>query len=215
MPKLSKHIVLILAVLVFSRTMPAQTLPSLPMDHKIQKGTLRCGVTYYMVTNPQTRGYADFAVVRRSEAPAPGLREGLETGFLARRGIGPRPEGYYLEKEGSTLIHFDHVPVYDPAVLDSTLLVTFSQVAASRADEAVIVSGDIDPVELKKKMDIFSMLVPQHYVENSNRPDYVWEPSVMPSVVLKQVPSGDRGTVRVAYASPRTPQDQMNTAWPA
>ena len=212
MPKLSKHIVLILAVLVFSRTMPAQTLPSLPMDHKIQKGTLRCGVTYYMVTNPQTRGYADFAVVRRSEAPAPGLREGLETGFLARSGIGPRPEGYYLEKEGSTLIHFDHVPVYDPAVLDSTLLVTFSQVAASRADEAVIVSGDIDPVELKKKMDIFSMLVPQHYVENSNRPDYVWEPSVMPSVVLKQVPSGDRGTVRVAYASPRTPQDQMNTA---
>ena len=111
------------------------------MDHKIQKGTLRCGVTYYMVTNPQTRGYADFAVVRRSEAPAPGLREGLETGFLARRGIGPRPEGYYLEKEGSTLIHFDHVPVYDPAVLDSTLLVTFSQVAASRADEAVIVSA--------------------------------------------------------------------------
>ena len=106
----------------------------------------------------------------------------------------------------------DRVPVYDGNVLDSTLLVTFAQVAASRADQAVVVAGDIDPVEFKKKMDIFSMLVPQHFTGNSRGPDYVWEPSVMPSVVFHRTPSGDRGIVRVAYASPRTPHDQMNTA---
>ena len=206
------HIIFSLALLTFSRTMPAQTLPSLPMDPKIQKGTLRCGVTYYMVKNDEAKGYADFAVVRRGEAPSAATTEGLESKYLSRHGIGPRPGGYFQDNDGSTVLHLDHVPVYDANVLDSTLLVTFAQVAASRAPEAVIVSGDIDPVEFKKKMDIFSIMVPQHFVENSHGPDYVWESWVMPSILLHDRPMGDRGVVRVAYASPRTPQEQMNTA---
>ena len=206
------HILFSLAFLIFSRTVPAQTLPSLPVDGKIQKGTLRCGVAYYMVKNDEVKGFADIAVVRRGEAPSRTAVEGLETKYLSRNGIGPRPGGYFLDNDGSTVLHLDRVPVYDANVLDSTLLVTFSQVAASRAPEAVIVSGDIDPVEVKKKMDIFSMMVPQHFVGNSSGPDYVWEPSVMPSIVLQNLPMGDRGVVRVAYASPRTPQEQMNTA---
>ncbi len=206
------HIVLSLAFLTFSRTVPAQSLPSLPVDGRIQKGTLRCGVTYYMVKNDEVKGYADFAVVRRGEAPQDSDLEGLDTEWLSLHGIGPRPGGYFRDADGAAVLHLDRVPVYDANVLDSTLLVTFAQVAASRADEAVIVSGDIDPVELKKKMDIFSMLVPQHFVENGRGPDYVWEPYVMPSVVFSRTPLGDRGIVRVAYASPRTPYDQMNTA---
>ena len=206
------HILFSLALVTFSRTVPAQTLPSLPVDGKIQKGTLRSGVAYYMVKNDEVKGFADIAVVRRGEAPSRTAAEELETKYLSRNGIGPRPGGYFQENDGSTVLHLDRVPVYDLNVLDSTLLVTFSQVAASRAPEAVIVSGDIDPVEVKKKMDIFSMMVPQHFVENSHGPDYVWEPSVMPSIVFKKRPMGDRGVVRVAYASPRTPQEQMNTA---
>ena len=206
------HIVLSLAVLTISRTVPAQTLPSLPMDGKIQKGTLRCGVTYYMVKNDERKGFADFAVVRRGEAPEAAAEEGLETAYLTRNGIGPRPGGYFRDFDGSTVLNLDRVPVYDANALDSTLLVTFAQVAASSAEEAVIVAGDIDPVEFKKKMDIFSMMVPQHFVGNSRGPDYVWEPSVMPSIVLQNRPMGDRGVVRVAYAAPRTPQEQMNTA---
>ena len=206
------HIILSLAVLTFSRTVPAQTLPSLPMDSKIQKGTLRCGIAYYLVKNDEVKGFADFAVVRRGETPAAAAPESLETGWLSRHGIGPRPGGYFQDVDGSTVLHLDKVPVYDFNVLDSTLLVTFGQAALSRADEAVIVSGDIDPVELKKKMDIFSMLVPQHFVESSLAPNYVWEPSVMPSIVFTRTCSGERGLVRVAYASPRTPYDQMNTA---
>ena len=206
------HILFSLALLTFSRIVPAQTLPSLPMDGKIQKGTLRCGVAYYMVKNDEVKGFADIAVVRRGEAPSQASVEGLETKYLSRFGIGPRPGGYFRDSDGSTVLHLDRVPVYDANVLDSTLLVTFAQVAASRAPEAVIVSGDIDPVEVKKKMDIFSMMVPQHFVENSHGPDYVWEPSVMPSIVLRSEPMGDRGIVRVAYAAPRTPQEQMNTA---
>ena len=206
------HIFLGLALLTVSRTVPAQTLPSLPMDSKIQKGTLRCGVAYYMVKNDERKGYADFAVVRRGEAPAQADEESLETAYLSRNGIGPRPGGYFRDFDGSTVLHLDRVPVYDANALDSTLLVTFAQVAASSAAEAVIVAGDIDPAEFKKKMDIFSMMVPQHFVENSQGPDYVWEPSVMPSILLRNEPMGDRGVVRVAYSAPRTPHELMNTA---
>ena len=206
------HIVLSLAILIVPRIMPAQVLPSLPQDGKIQKGTLRCGVTYYMVKNEDVRGFADFAVVRRGEAPTAAARAELPSRWLSRHGIGPRPGGYFEDNDGSTVLHLDRVPVYDANVLDSTLLVAFGQMAASRADEAVIVAGDIDPGEMKKKLDIFSMLVPQHFVESSRAPDYVWEPSVMPSIVLTSLPLGDKGIVRIAYASPRTPYDQMNTA---
>ena len=88
------HTVFCLAFLVFSRTVPAQTLPSLPMDGKIQRGSLRCGVTYYMVKNDEVKGYADFAVVRRGEAPARAAEEGLDTRFLSRHGIGPRRRSF-------------------------------------------------------------------------------------------------------------------------
>ena len=201
-----------LAFLAFSIIVPAQPLPFLPVDGKVQKGTLRCGVAYYMVRNDEVKGFADFALVRRGEAPVAGSDEQLDTRFLRRSGIGPRPGGWFQEQDGHTVLHLDRVPVYDANVLDSTLLVTFAQVAASQADEAVIVSGDIDPVEFKKKMDIFSMMVPQHFVENSHGPDYVWEPSVMPSVVFRPTHTGDKGVVRIAYASPRTAHEQMNTA---
>ena len=206
------HIALCMVFLTFSRSVPAQTLPSLPVDGRIQKGTLRCGVAYYVVKNDEARGFADFALVRRGEAPTEAVREELKTDWLSRHGIGPRPGGYFRDADGSTVLHLDNVPVHDANVLDSTLLMVFAQAALSRADEAVIVSGDIDQAELRKKMDIFSMLVPQHFAAGSHAPDYVWEPSVMPSVVFSRIPSGDRGMVRVAYASPRTPYDQMNTA---
>lgn len=207
------HIVAVLAFLIFSRIVPAaQTLPSLPTDNKVQRGTLRCGVSYYMVKNDAVKGFADFALVRRGETPDAAMGGDLDTRFLRRSGIGPRPGGWFQDHDGNTVLHLDRVPVYDANVLDSTLLVTFAQVALSQADEAVIVSGDIDPAEFKKKMDIFSMMVPQHFVENSHGPDYVWEPSVMPSVVWTPTHSGNKGVVRIAYASPRTAQEQMNTA---
>ena len=117
------------------------------MDGKVQKGTLRCGVAYYMVKNDEMKGFADFAVVRRGEAPAPTVGENLETKYLSRHGIGPRPGGYFHDNDGSTVLHLDRVPVYDANVLDSTLLVTFAQVAASRAHETVRIAGYIDPVK--------------------------------------------------------------------
>lgn len=208
-----KYLLLALVpVLGLSITVPVPALgqlPPLPVDQRIQKGTLPCGVTYYMVTNPSEKGYADVLVVQRDEPLSAAKREGLNSAFLGRMGIATGPEGYLSDVDGSTVYRLGHVPFYKPEVLDSTLLFTFARVAESRAQQAVIISGDIDVPELKKKLDIFSMLVPRMLVQEAHRPDYVWEPSPAPVVASR---TDGEPEVSVTYSSSRIPFVLMNTA---
>lgn len=206
-----KYLILTLcALLLFSRIVPAQTqLPPLPMDSRIQKGTLGCGVSYYMVTDPTVKGYADVAIVQRDEPLSAAKRSTLHSRILSRLSIAPGPEGYLSDIDGSTVYRFCHVPFYRTEALDSTLLYTFSLVAQSKAQQAVIVSGDIDAPELKKKLDIFSMLVPRMLVKTNHQPDYVWEPSPAPSVQF--YPDGN-ARVSISYDGARIPFAYMNTA---
>ena len=170
--RLFKYLILTLCALFsFSRMVPAQTqLPPLPVDSRIQKGTLGCGVTYYMVTDPSVKGYADVAIVQRDEPLSAAKRTTLSSSYLRRMSIAPGPEGYLSDTDGSTVYRFCHVPFYRPEALDSTLLYTFGLVARSKAQQAVIVSGDIDAPELKKKLDVFSMLVPRMLCGSRHRP---------------------------------------------
>jgi hypothetical protein len=125
--------------------------------------------------------------------------------------IAPRPEGYMSDNDGSTVFRYQRVATGNPQVLDSTLLYTFGQMALSRSEQAIIVAGDIDPVELKKKMDIFSMLVPRILVKEAHAPDYVWEPSPAPYVVVNTIPGKTDVEISVTYSSARIPQALMNT----
>ena len=202
---------LLWALLFFSTIVPAQTLPSLPKDSRIQKGSLACGVRYYMVTNPSAKGYAHIAIIQRDTPLSDVAREQLDPAFLSRMGVAPGEEGYVSDVDGSTVYHFRDVPFYRPEVVDSMLLYSFARVALSKAEQAVVVSGDIDPVELKKKMDIFSMMVPKMLVKENHRPDYVWEPSPAPWVDAYPSPS-PVAEVSVTYAGARVPFDYMNTA---
>ena len=65
MTNFAKYVLSVLAVAVSSITVPAADLPTLPADKRIQRGTLGCGATYYMVTNATEKGYADIAVIMR------------------------------------------------------------------------------------------------------------------------------------------------------
>ena len=139
-----RHIVLsCLAFVSLATSVPAQTLPGLPVDSRIQKGTLRCGVTYYMVTNPSVKGYADIAIIQRDQPTSAAPLEQLDPEFLSRMGVAPSADGYLSDVDGSTVYHFRQVPFYRPEVVDSMLLYSFSQVALSKAQQAVVVSGDI------------------------------------------------------------------------
>jgi hypothetical protein len=211
MTNFAKYVLSVLAVAVSSITVPAADLPTLPVDRRIQRGTLGCGATYYMVTNSTEKGYADIAVIRREEAPSGESGRTLDPGFFSRMAIAPGPEGYMSDNDGSTVFRYRKVSTANQEVLDSTLLYTFGQMALSRSEQAIIVAGDIDPVELKKKMDIFSMLVPRILVKEAHAPDYVWEPSPAPYVVVSEVPGKKDVEISVTYSSARIPQALMNT----
>lgn len=207
------RLILTLAGLVLSIMMPAQELPPLPVDKAVKKGVLGCGVTYYMIPSASDRGYADFALIRRDDIPTGETRAELAEldGFLSRHGVGLRSEGRFRDVDGSTVVRFDRVPAYQPAVLDSTLLLSFKLLAQSRSDQAVIISGDIDAADVKRKMDLFSMTVPSVYKRKDGPSDYVWESSVSPFFSFRKN-AGPLSEVRVTYATARTPQRYMNTA---
>ena len=212
MTKVIKSAALLLAMALCSITVPSATLPTLPVDSRIQKGTLGCGVVYYMVSNPSVKGYADIAVVRRDEAPSSPARESIRENFLSRMAISPGPGGYMTDNDGSTVFRYEKVACYRPEVLDSTLLYTFEQMSRSRSEQAVIICGDIEPAELKKKMDIFSMLVPRILVKEAHAPDYVWEPSPAPVVTVNTAPGKKDVEISVSYSSARIPYSLMNTS---
>ena len=203
------YVIFALALLFFSRTVPAQTLPPLPMDARIQKGKLASGVTYYMVKDPSEKGFAEMAVVQREDSLSAWKRERLQPEFLGQMGIVQPAQGFLSNLDGSTLYRLSHVPVYKTEVLDSTLLYAFERMAEVQAPQAVVISGDIDPVELKKKMDIFSLLVPPYKREGGPRTPYVWTPDPAPRTRLE---AAGPSSVLVSYASARVPRALMNTA---
>ena len=196
--------------LCFSTNVPLRAqLPPLPMDSAIQTGTLPSGVTYYMVTDPVRKGYAQVAVVQRNEAPTRSKYSKLDPAFFGRMGIAAGPDGFLSNYHGSSVYRFCQVPFYKAEVLDSTLLYTFARVAESRAPQAVIVSGDIDAVELKKKIDIFSMLVPRMRRQKARAAEAGWVSNPVPTLFAT---SEGEASVAVTYASARIPYDLMNTA---
>ena len=197
------------ALLIFSIIVPAQTLPPLPLDKSIEKGQLSCGVTYYMVKAPQDKGFAELAVVQKDSPLTDGKKVALQAGFLGRMGIAAPATGFLREQDGATVYRLSRIPVYRAEVLDSTLLYAFARMAASESRQALVVAGDIDPVELKKKMDIFSLLVPPYRGTEQFLSSYVWQPDPAPRVSLDS--AGVSG-VQVCYASARVPQTFMNTA---
>lgn len=93
-----------LVLLCVSTLMPGQNLPPLQKDGNITTGQLQNGISYYLVNNPKLKGVADFALVLNGRPDTADARKGLVSlhhfnktmpyKFLARKGIGCRPEGY-------------------------------------------------------------------------------------------------------------------------
>ena len=203
-----KSIFPVLAGLCFAITVPAQQLPPLSVDPSIETGKLGCEAAYYIVKAPIRKGYASISLVQKGDSLTDLKRAGLSSAFLARMGVGPTGDGFLSEMEGSTIYTFKDVPFYRKDVLDSMLLYTFHKMSESSAPQAIIVSGDVEPaVELKKKMDIFSLLVPKLDAQKPE-PGYVWNPN-QPAVLDY---SAGPGSIAVTYAGKRIPQVFMNTA---
>ena len=143
-----KHLVLIVAGLLFAIIVPAQTLPVLESDKAVKTGVLPNGTSYYIVANPTIKGMADFALVQRTgtgnipdslENKAVAVsREALcdlprctsasVQEFFSSHGVTPGKEGYVKVTDNATEFHFENVLLSSKAVLDSALLVMLDMV---------------------------------------------------------------------------------------
>lgn len=200
----SKYLLALVAGIFFSITVPARDIPSLPVDAGITKGTLRCGYTYYMIKGSGDKGFADVTVITDAAAPE------ADCGFFIRNGIGPRRGGFSRLSGPARVYNFDRIPMYNQAVVDSTLLEAFKIAAYSPYHEAVIIAGDFDSGEIKKRMDVFSMMVPYRSPYTPENYDGPWAPFSAPEISVTR--TGSAAWASVSYSAPRVPHDYMDSA---
>lgn len=219
----------------------AQGLKKLPADSKIVTGTFPNGMSYYVVSNPAEKGFADFALVYRHSADARDyvdmsrkilsdrgrLQNRSLQKFLSSNAVAPTVKGYAECSDDAVTFRFKDVMLSRSAALaDSLLLAVFgiadelSANAVTTKDSlhfplenmAVIVSGDVNGKDLVSKMGIFSLMTPRNSVlRDSTRVYSASEKPVRPTEV--SVDKLDGGVCRIAssFYFPRIPAELMPT----
>ena len=237
------HILFSVLVAVFSITMPAQTLPVLPVDNNITIGTLDNGLAYYVVNNKTEAGRLDISLVQRAGyssedslsrgssvvhgigalAMLPRFRTPTPLRYLVETSVWPGPEGYVTVGSDATVARFRGVPVTPTMeAVDSTLLMVFEIINAAPGaksgrypigSQAIILSGDITASVAAGKMNMLSMLIDGRD-DVAVRDTYRWLPSGEPEVRRLPAPVSMLGTFSLTWRNMRTARDLMPTIQP-
>lgn len=213
-----KRIILVISVLLPLAAFAQQT--ALPVADNISTGVLPNGISYYVVSNNQARGYADFALIQQGMSFDPSTREVLTRlpefsktepyRYLASKGVGYREEGYIQNMEEAAVYRFDDVPVFNQFVSDSTLLLLFDIMKNSPREQALVVSGDIDRGRIIQQIQMLALSVPAR-TALADLPVYRWEPSDSLKVTHRPNGSLDLAEIRITYNSRRSPRETLNT----
>ena len=210
-------------LLVFGLSASAQKLVSLPKASDTVTGTLPNGISYYVVTNPICKGYADFALVQKGPvekalsrellSDLPNFQKDKPYEFLSRRGVGYNEDGFVSYSDSCTVFRLSGVQTSDTAVTDTTLLMLFGLSSRYPYEQAVVICGDVKASQIQERMNVFSMMVTPRSKSPQGR-ESAWRPSGEKS--LKRTVTDDARTqFSISYSSPRTPQDVMPTVQPA
>ncbi len=236
-----RQIITVLAALLFPIIMPAQDLPVLPSDPAVLNGVAPNGMAYYLVSNPTVKGVADFALVQRTGRLTAEDSTGMEAvgaarktlssskrlplsgpyGFAAAHNVAPGRDGFVKVTDDATIFRFSEVRLN---AVDSTLLVLMDMADRSNfgddefytkwyspADQAVIVSGDIDPKSLETKLRNMSYMIPA--AESAARPDYSAMAARTGGVMVLERNDG-LAEISATWTSKRAPREYMNTVQP-
>ena len=218
-------ILALVSALLYSIIVPAQDLPLLPSDAAVTVADLPDGIKCYVASNPSHKGLADFAIVQKVDteegalSPAESLLDALPRlagqsprWYLTRHGSRPGRKGFVDVREDAVVYHFRDISVKDQASVDSTLLFLMDIVDNSSyapADQAIIVSGDVNAASVHQSLRSMSFMIP--YGKPAQHKEYVWQGSK--SAELKQTVDPKTGLVTgsIEWAASRTPQKVMNT----
>ncbi len=228
-----RQLFMILAMALICTTAAARKLLVLPEDPAVLIGFAPNGMKYYIISNSSEKGVADFALVQRTEVrniadstilqsrkalASSGQFYGFSVPeYLSRRNVAPSKDGYIRHSENATVFKFSNIRLNSEAV-DSTLLIlmdiagrpaaSFPAKSYSPFDQAIIVSGDINPSEVAAKIRTFSYMIPAS--EAVVCEDYKPE-RVASSVDLIEAGSGQI-MISSTWVSERLPRLYMNTA---
>ncbi|MBR2064923.1 MAG: hypothetical protein IJ971_09545 [Bacteroidales bacterium] len=147
--------------------------------------------------------------------------------FLFRHGVAPGRNGYVRISENATVFRFENVPIAEnTALLDSTLVMVmdiadksslsddeFLKEWYSPADQAVVISGDVDAKALAQKLTYMSLMIPSR--ESVPRPDYEWHGTDEAVFVTDTACRSSLVEVSMTWISQRVPRKYMNTVQPA
>jgi len=208
-------LLLLPSVLLFSR----ESLPKLPDDSAISRGTLPNGVSYFFVKNQAPKGVLDIALLQRACQNT----VAVPSAFLARNGVAPGKKGYVEQYEGNTVYRFrDIQSSIGEANLDSLYYLIFRMIEASAeagepqygtTDQTLIVSGDIDKATLLTKLKMLAMIVPLQEGPQLSY-EYIWNPEDRFALSIEEDNITELSTIRFSYRTPALPRDLNNTVVP-
>ena len=213
MLKAFRHIYFVSIFLALSAGLHAQDLPSLGRRSGITSGTFPNGISYYLVPNTYSKGYANFALIQKCADNQEDVRASLDYDFFASKGVGYTPDGYISYAGGSAIFNFEDVPTYRSVALDSTIILLFNIVGRHKGEQAIVASGDLDVARLKDRLYIMSLTVPKR-TPAPEAPEYEWKPSSAPRFIHYGNGCNSLAEISVTYSSSRIPRKYMGTPQP-
>ncbi len=221
-PSIKFHLSVILSLIPIVK-MQSQELPSLPKAAEITVGSLPNGVSFYIVKDQASKGFADFALVRKGVPAVEEFRRALDNlphfagrkpyAFLADNAFGYGRGGLISQRDGAMVLRFSEIPVYRKDIQDSTLLLLSDIMAQSRSPQAIFISGDVDVPKIRERVELFSMIVPQL---DSNTPSAEEEWTASDELRSKVLMNGSKNVAALdfIYSARRVGRDNISTVLP-
>ncbi len=233
-----RQVFTIVASVFLAINVPAQELPLLPKDPAVSEGVLPNGMAYYIVANPAEKGVVDFALVQKAgeltcqdsaAAAAVRAQKALSSPnrlkkspaeYLNHHDIHSGREGFVKVTDDATVFRFRDISLKSNS-LDSLLLLVMDMADRANyvddevlkkwytpADQAVVISGDVDPKVVAAKLTSMSYMIPTR--KPSVRPEYVKKSE---STYSKEAVAGKPSIARISatWNSERAPREYMNT----
>jgi len=203
--------------------MQAQDLAPLAVSEDIRVSTLPNGITCYIVTGKEKKGFADYALIQKGQSDAetaagvlsslPHLGGRSPRAFVSSHGCAPGDGGYVTFLPSSTRYDFPCMPVYDQTVVDTTIMMIFDIAANFPGEQAVIVSGDVSAQSLLEKMKTFSILVDRRVPHADSSFHSRNSSDTLRSLVMRTA-SDNVASLNIFIRTPRPDRSEMNTVLP-
>ncbi len=167
------------------------------------------------------------AKARKTLAELPQFHNQEPQSYLISNGASLSNEGFIEFRNDATIYRFKNILIArKDAVIDSTLLVLFSIINDFSSDEtdfqkewcspernAIIVSGDVDPLKIKEKLSVLSLMVPSKEA-SKELPRYSWISSDESTYNVNKVEGKTLSKIELSYSMARMPEVYMNSVQP-